>query len=590
MKMVARSPEKTVAPVCSNPRATMNRKPVLIRENACTVLTLDNDEFRAKGLCGAAVLNLGDTCAFSCEYCYVPSVMNRVATPVIRTYNERHGTSLGLRDVVVRRKDAIELLRAQLLHKDGSPRFTDEADQRVVFSSSVVDIGANGDLLAETAQACNLILKHTKWQIRLLSKSSRVRELVEKGMLEKSQLDRVIFGFSTGTLDDKLAAAIETGTARVSERIKALRWLQDEGFRTFGMICPSLPQEDYHRFSREICDAICAERCEHVWAEVINLRDDSLNRTVAALRAHGFAAEAERVAAVSGDGAAARWEKYAQQTFEAHAKVLPPGKLRFLQYVTNESRNWWKSKESEGAILLGVASAPKSDPGQEKGGSPAAGALPKAQVSLVAAARASVCAELDEEVRTGLSTEDRQKRAKWEDTVRRGLSASVEAAKALFLIKSYKDGILWAKEFDTFEAYCRSKWDYRKTHAYRLVAAGEFVVDLENSPIGESTTRDWFPRNESQVRPLLSLPNKEARIQCWTHALDGKSAAELTGKKVGSIARELAREAGWQLHDRKRPDHRRAAHMALDHLERAVRPLKGSEQITRLIDKIRALV
>src|SRR5206468_4826428 len=43
------------------------------------------------------------------------------------------------------------------------------------------------------------------------------------------------------------------------------------------MICPSLPQTNYHAFAREMSDTIRAEKCEHVWAEIINVRGDSMN-------------------------------------------------------------------------------------------------------------------------------------------------------------------------------------------------------------------------------------------------------------------------------------------------------------------------
>jgi hypothetical protein len=119
------------------------------------------------------------------------------------------------------------------------------------------------------------------------------------------------------------------------------------------MICPSLPQNDYDCFSRDVCAAIRADRCEHVWAEVINLRGQSLTRTIDAMRRAGLDEDADRLHDVSGKGADQRWEEYARMTFEAHAKHVPAGKLRFLQYVTPSSAEWWASREAEGAVCLG---------------------------------------------------------------------------------------------------------------------------------------------------------------------------------------------------------------------------------------------
>jgi hypothetical protein len=127
--------------------------------------------------------------------------------------------------------------------------------------------------------------------------------------------------------------------------------LQDSGFRTFGMICPSLPQPDYAEFSRNILSAIRAERCEHVWAEVMNVRGESMTRTIQALIQAGFHTEAASVEKVS--AAKPAWEDYAVATFEAHAVGCPLGKLRFLQYVTTASRPWWEQQRQRGAVLLG---------------------------------------------------------------------------------------------------------------------------------------------------------------------------------------------------------------------------------------------
>jgi len=171
----------------------------------------------------------------------------------------------------------------------------------------------------------------------------------------------MILGFSTGTLDDNLAASIECGTARVSKRIEALHWLQNEGYRTFGMICPSLPQADgdYIRFSREICEAIRVDRCEHVWAEVINLRGKSLVSTLAGLHGAGFTAQAVALSAVMGQGKKDAWEQYARDTFLAHTQHVPAEKLRFLQYVDDSTVDWWAEQRAHGAVLLGKAAERK---------------------------------------------------------------------------------------------------------------------------------------------------------------------------------------------------------------------------------------
>jgi len=330
-------------PTC---RATMGGKPVLWRENTRTVLTDPSLEFGAKLLCDNLVFNMGDACAFSCEFCYVKAVIWRVDKRILEEHNQTQQNTLAFHNVVIRRLNALRVLESQLQRKNGIRKYSDPDDKRVIFSSTLVDVAANMELLRETADACNLILEKTAWQIRLLSKSNLLAKLVE--MVPEKFHQRLIFGFSTGTLDNRVSRAIESGAPFVDHRIKALHWLQDRGFRTFGMICPSLPQVDYEKFSSDICREIRVDRCEHVWAEPLNVRGQAMQRTLDGLRKNNLHDEADMLMAVHGPGAKQAWEDYARQTFLAHTKHIPPGKLRFLQYLKKDSIDWWKPMREKG--------------------------------------------------------------------------------------------------------------------------------------------------------------------------------------------------------------------------------------------------
>lgn len=343
------TPESIGAPQ----RTTMNGKPVLWRTNTGTVVTDPSPEFGHKLLCDSLVFNTGDACAFSCEYCYVKGAMWKLVKPIVDAHNAAEGTSCDFSDLVIRRSNTLTVLDGQLTRKDGSLKYADPTDHRVIFSSTLVDVAANMELLRETAAACNLILEKTGWQIRLLSKSNLLARVVE--FIPEQYHDRLILGFSTGTLDPRVSRAIESGTPHVGRRIEALHSLQDSGFRTFGMICPSLPQHDYDQFSREICAAIRVDRCEHVWAEPLNVRPGALPRTLERLREEGLDDEAEMLQSVHGSEAAkAAWEEYARQTFLAHTRNIPAEKLRYLQYVNANSAAWWSAQRQNGAVLLGA--------------------------------------------------------------------------------------------------------------------------------------------------------------------------------------------------------------------------------------------
>lgn len=350
-------------------RATMNGKPVHFR-NAKTVLNMDSG-FRHKLLCDGPTFSAGDACAYSCSFCYVESMTDKLL---------RHPSSdikhLPHTDIVVRRTNAVEILRKQLLALPEAVR----ASNLTLYMSHSVDVAANMDLVHETVAACIAILELTWWDIRMLSKSNllpKVAKLLLDSPVNDDVKSRLIFGVSTGTLDDDLAAAFEQGCPKVSKRIQSLHWLQDEGFRTFGMICPSLPHRgNYEDWSAEILAAIRVQHCEQVWAEVLNVRGRSMLRTCKALHDAGYEWQAKELERVSTDKEA--WESYSRQTFNGHAYVMDikaeipvqhrpvlrdvqdQPKLRFLQYVTKGTAQWWHARRRSGAIPLGAAALPVS--------------------------------------------------------------------------------------------------------------------------------------------------------------------------------------------------------------------------------------
>ncbi len=300
--------------------------------------------FSHKLLCDGLTFTAGSACVYSCAFCYVEDLMRK--NPHRLPNPEDH------QSMVIRRRNAVEVAKRQLTFRDGSPRFPDPNDRRVIYASPLVDVAANLELARETVEICREILTRTAWQIRLLSKSSLLRRIADElGDFR----DRVIYGVSTGTLDDRLGASFEKGTALVSKRIQSLRRLQDDGFRTYAMVCPSLPLADdaaYQAFAEQAAEELRTDQCEHVWAEVLNVRGQSMVRTCDALRQGGYAEHAERLERVSTDREA--WEAYARSTFEAHARCHEgtPGKLRFLQYVGRGTRPYWDAQIARGAVLL----------------------------------------------------------------------------------------------------------------------------------------------------------------------------------------------------------------------------------------------
>lgn len=271
--------------------------------SANTVVNFKSD-FSHKLLCDGKTFSLGSACTARCTYHYVENIV-RKNPQIVEVHKTLDRLGLKFQDVTVRRKDAVDILREQLTNE--KPRWVDLNDAGVIFTSPLVDPASTIELPRQTAEACRVILELTSWQIRILTKGCFLRHLVAE--IPPKFQDRLILGHLTGILDDNTAKCVESGTALVSKRIQDHRWLQDNGFKTFGMVCPSLPQADPAAFVEQALDLLRAEQCEHIWGEVINLRGDSLTNTLASLYAGGFNDEAHRLAAVCGVGSRERWEQ-----------------------------------------------------------------------------------------------------------------------------------------------------------------------------------------------------------------------------------------------------------------------------------------
>lgn len=307
--------------------------------------------FGHKLLCDGPTFSLGSACAGSCAYCYVESIVQKhPEVHKLRAILEEK--NLKFEDVVITRYAALDILREQLTVK--KPPKIDLTKRLVVYTSPLVDPALNRPQAMQTLEACNIILELTNWDIRLLSKGNKLR-LIAEGVRPEHR-HRLIFGHSTGIIDDAVVRAVEQNTTPVSRRIEEHCWLQDKGFRTYGMICPILPmpESDIESYIERATEMIRVEDCEHVWCEVINVRGDSMERTCAALEAGGFHDQAELIREVSHKGSD-RWEEYARRTFEACAKYIPADKLRFLQYPDKSTMDWWSERREQGAVLLGKA-------------------------------------------------------------------------------------------------------------------------------------------------------------------------------------------------------------------------------------------
>lgn len=111
--------------------------------------------------------------------------------------------------------------------------------------------------------------------------------------------------------------------------------------------------------------------------------------------------------------------------------------------------------------------------------------------------------------------------------IQEGLETFVEVGNALLEIRKDK---LYEGQFDTFEDYCRMRWQMGLRQAQRSIKAAEIAENLR--PMGRVQ-----PIHERQLRPLTSLDIEDQR-EVWRQATD--LMPEPTAKLVETIARAIS--------------------------------------------------
>src|ERR1043166_3018230 len=87
-------------------------------------------------------------------------------------------------------------------------------------------------------------------------------------------------------------------------------------------------------------------------------------------------------------------------------------------------------------------------------------------------------------------------------------------------------------EFDTFEAYCREKWQYGRHYVNRLILAAQVFTHLV------TISHQRRPEHETQVRPLIGLTPPQAQL-AWEHAVEKAAGKKITQRLVKAAVQEL---------------------------------------------------
>jgi len=134
-----------------------------------------------------------------------------------------------------------------------------------------------------------------------------------------------------------------------------------------------------------------------------------------------------------------------------------------------------------------------------------------------------------------------------EEVIADGMRSFLYVGQSLMAIR---DERLYEGHYDSFEAYCKDRWNLAKSHAYRMIEAADVVSEL--SPIGDAKTENPkqetaipLPKNEAQARALAeSADTPEERREVWAKAVEiaPKNEAgepQVTAKIINQVADEV---------------------------------------------------
>ncbi len=143
---------------------------------------------------------------------------------------------------------------------------------------------------------------------------------------------------------------------------------------------------------------------------------------------------------------------------------------------------------------------------------------------------------------SSLTRPERRRLAELEAAIERGLSTFVDVGRALLSIQ--REG-LYRDTHGTWDAYCRERWGFGRTWAFRLVTGAGVAEDLEAArlPIGNL--------HESHARELAPL-DPDGRREVWAAAAGGGDPtaervretreAYLTARALAALPADAQRE------------------------------------------------
>jgi hypothetical protein len=118
--------------------------------------------------------------------------------------------------------------------------------------------------------------------------------------------------------------------------------------------------------------------------------------------------------------------------------------------------------------------------------------------------------------------------------------------EVVLMLKEIKDKRLYRESDDDFESYCQRRFDFKRAHAYRMLASAKVIADLkklqcadgkagQKSPNGDIL----LPRSEAQARELARIKQPEKRLEVLKLAVKNAGRVPLNAVAIREAAAEI---------------------------------------------------
>ncbi len=178
-------------------------------------------------------------------------------------------------------------------------------DAKRIRKRGVIQLCATVDAWSPEAQEHDLgrrcleaILAEPRWTVRILTKNAAVAQDFD---LIQKHADRVLVGLSLTATPDKadVMSVVEPYASRNTERMAVLEEAHKLGLRTYGMLCPLLPEiADAPEQIDSLVRFVVKCGAEEIFTEPVNARANCLILTQEALMEAGYLTEAKAVESI----------------------------------------------------------------------------------------------------------------------------------------------------------------------------------------------------------------------------------------------------------------------------------------------------